>query len=59
MLFRSQNAINAGKSLSVPLPLTAQILEILKSLNAQGFGEEDHSAVLKFFEKISVVEVKD
>jgi 2-hydroxy-3-oxopropionate reductase len=54
-----QNAINAGKSLSVPLPLTAQILEILKSLNAQGFGEEDHSAVVKFFEKISGVEVKE
>jgi len=54
-----QNSINAGKLLNVPLPLTEKILEILKSLLDSGFGEEDHCAMLKFFEKISGVEVKD
>ena len=42
-----QNVLNAGEKLNLPLPLTAQVLEILKSLSSSGKGEEDHSAILK------------
>lgn len=54
-----QNALNAGSSLSIPLPLSSQLLETLKSLTSLGYGELDHSAMLKYYENISGVEVKD
>ncbi len=54
-----QNVLNAGEKLNLPLPLTAQVLEILKSLSSSGKGEEDHSAILKYFENISGVEVSE
>jgi len=52
-----QNVINASSSLNIPLPLSAQLLEVLKSLSASGNGELDHSGIIKFFENISTVEL--
>jgi 2-hydroxy-3-oxopropionate reductase len=52
-----QNVINASSSLNIPLPLSAQLLETLKSLTASGNGELDHSAIIKYFENISTVEL--
>ncbi|MCD4669312.1 MAG: 2-hydroxy-3-oxopropionate reductase [Actinomycetia bacterium] len=52
-----QNVINASSSLNIPLPLSAQLLEILKSLTASGMGELDHSGILKYFENISDVKL--
>lgn len=54
-----QNVLNAGEKLNLSLPFTAQVLEILKSLSSSGKGEEDHSAILKYFENISGVEVSE
>lgn len=54
-----QNALNTGTSLNIPLPLSSQMLEILKSLTNSGNGELDHSVVLKYYENITGVEVKE
>ena len=54
-----QNVLNAGKSLNIPLLLSAQLLEILKSLTSSGSGDLDHCGILKFYENISGVEVKE
>jgi len=52
-----QNVLNAGSSLNIPLPLSAQLLEILKSLTSSGNGELDHSGIVKFYENISGVKI--
>jgi len=52
------NALSTGKDLGVPLPLTSFVQQILVSLIAEGRGEDDHSAIATFFEKMAKVEIK-
>ncbi len=52
------NAIETANGLDVPLPFTSQALEVLKALKVSGSAKEDHSAIVKYFEKIADVEVK-
>lgn len=47
------NALNASHSVHASLPLTAHIMEIMQALKADGCEKEDHSAIVKFYEKIS------
>jgi 2-hydroxy-3-oxopropionate reductase len=47
------NAIMTGHSVGAPLPLTAGIMEMFQTLHAYGYGSEDHSALVKFYEKIA------
>lgn len=54
-----QNVLNAGSALSVPLPLTALVLEMLKSLTSSGYGDLDNAGIIKFYEGISKIEVKE
>lgn len=53
-----KNALSTAKDLSVPLPLTGLIQQIFISLMAEGRGDEDHSALATFFEKMARVEIK-
>ena len=52
------NALETAHDVGVPLPLTAGIMEILQSLRIDGSGNEDHSAIVKYYEKLSKVEVR-
>ncbi len=54
-----QNALNVGTSLNIPLLLSAHLLEVLKSLTNSGNGDLDHCGIIKFYENISGVEVKE
>jgi 2-hydroxy-3-oxopropionate reductase len=47
------NAIATGHSGGSPLPLTAWVMEMLQTLSAQGYGSEDHSALVRFYEKLA------
>lgn len=47
------NAIAAGHKLGAPLPLTAAVMEMLQTLHADGNGQSDHSALVKYYEKIA------
>ena len=51
-------ALSTGKDLGVPLPLTSFVQQILVSLIVEGRGEDDHSAIATFFEKMAKVEIK-
>jgi 2-hydroxy-3-oxopropionate reductase len=53
-----QNALSTAKDLGVPLPLSSFVQQIILSLMTDGRGEEDHSALATFFEKIAKVEIK-
>ena len=52
------NALTTAKDLGVPLPLTSFIQQILVSLIIDGKGENDHSAIATFFEKMAKVEIQ-
>ena len=43
------NAMNAGTLFDSPMPLTEQMLEIMKKLSANGDGSSDHSAIAKHY----------
>lgn len=51
------NALNASHSVNASLPLTAHIMEIMQALKADGCEKEDHSAIVKYYEKVSDVSV--
>ena len=47
------NALNAAHNVSSPVPLTGQLMEIMQGLKADGFDKEDHSSIVKYYEKIA------
>ncbi len=51
------NALNASHAVSASLPLTASVMEIMQALKNDGCAAEDHSAIVKYYEKISDVSV--
>ena len=51
------NAINTAREIGVPLMLTNQVMEILQSLHVAGDGQCDHSAIIKFYEKLADISV--
>jgi 2-hydroxy-3-oxopropionate reductase len=53
-----QNALSTAKDLGVPLPLSSFVQQIILSLMTEGRGEEDHSALATFFEKMAKVEIQ-
>lgn len=52
------NALNAAHANSSPAPLTAQLMEIMQFLKSEGHATEDHSSIVKYYEKISGVIVE-
>ncbi|MBW7571415.1 2-hydroxy-3-oxopropionate reductase [Caproiciproducens faecalis] len=46
------NALETGHGVGAPLPLTAEVMEMLQTLHADGCGQDDHSALAKYYEKI-------
>lgn len=52
------NALNAGHAIHAALPLTAQAMEIMQTLSNDGWGRNDHGAIVKFYEKMSNLELK-
>ena len=52
------NALNASHAVNASLPLTSQLMEIMQSLKADGCEMDDHSAIVKYYEKISKVSVE-
>ncbi len=51
------NVLETSHDLGVPLPLTATVMEILQSLKADGMLDMDHSAIVRYYEKLAHVEV--
>lgn len=51
------NALETSRAVGAPLPLAAQAMEIMQAIKLDGCGVEDHSSIVKFYEKIANVEV--
>ena len=52
------NALDTGHGVGTPMILTAAVQEMLQWLHNNGSGSDDHSAILKYYERITGVEVK-
>ena len=47
------NALDTGRGLGTPMLLTAEVQEMLYWLHNNGSGSEDHSAIFRFYEKLT------
>jgi 2-hydroxy-3-oxopropionate reductase len=47
------NALDTGHETGSPLPLTALAREMMETLHADGFGKDDHSALARYYAKVS------
>ncbi|UOM51333.1 2-hydroxy-3-oxopropionate reductase [Sphaerochaeta associata] len=47
------NALDTGHGVGSPLPLTALAREMMETLHADGFGGDDHSALARYYAKLS------
>ena len=53
-----QNALDTAHALNVSLPLTANIMETMQALKGDEMGANDHSAIVRYYEKLAKVEVR-
>ncbi len=47
------NALETAHEVGAPLPLTSQVMEMMQTLRADSFGGDDHSALARYYAKIS------
>jgi len=47
------NALLTAQSCEMPVPLTAAVMQFMQAVKLDGCGQNDHSALAKFYEKIS------
>ncbi len=52
------NAIETGHQVGAPLPLTSAVMEMMQALKVDGKEENDHCALVQYFEKLTQIEVK-
>ena len=53
-----QNALDTAHELNVPIQLTASVMEVLQALKVDGFAANDHSAIVRYYEKLAKKEVR-
>ncbi len=51
------NVLETSRKVGVPLPLASQVMEIMQAIKQDGCDVEDHSSIVKFYEKIANTEV--
>lgn len=47
------NALATGHEVGAPLPLSALVMEMMQTLHADSMGDCDHSALAKYYEKLT------
>ena len=52
------NAIETGHDVGVPLPLTSSVMEILQALKVDGKGQNDHSGIAMYYEKMAKIDAR-
>jgi 2-hydroxy-3-oxopropionate reductase len=53
-----QNALDTAHHLNAPVPLTAVVMETLQALKVDGLETSDHSAIVRYYEKLAGIEVR-
>ena len=52
------NILETGHGVNAPLPLSAAVMEMMQALKVEDLGGADHSALVRYYEKMAKVEVK-
>ncbi|WP_371377534.1 2-hydroxy-3-oxopropionate reductase [Sporomusa aerivorans] len=52
------NVLETSHEVGVPLPLTSAVMEMMQALKVDGLEMEDHSSLVKYYEKLAKTEVK-
>jgi len=52
-----KNVVNTAHELDIPVPMSAQLFEVMQGLKVRGLMDDDHSAIVKHFELLAGVEV--
>lgn len=47
------NALETGHGVGSYLPMTAMVMEMMQTLHADGCGQDDHSGLVKYYEKLT------
>ncbi|KIR03574.1 2-hydroxy-3-oxopropionate reductase [Lachnospiraceae bacterium TWA4] len=47
------NALNAAHAINMPVPMTAQMMEVMQELANHDESMNDHSDIVKYYERIS------
>ena len=53
-----KNVLSTAHEIDVPMPLTAQLFEIMQYLKVSGHMNDDHGGIVQYFEQLADVEVK-
>ena len=53
-----QNALDTAHALNVPVPLTANVMETMQALKNDDLATSDHSAIVRYYEKLARIEVR-
>ncbi len=53
-----KNVLDTSHEVGVTLPLTASVMEIMQALKADGHEGEDHSSIVRYYEKLDNIIVK-
>lgn len=51
------NVLDCAHSVGAPVPMTASIMEIMQWLHTNGYGQSDHSAVAKYYEHLTGIQI--
>ena len=51
------NALSCAHMVGSPLPMTAEVQEVLQWLHNQGCGQSDHSAIARFYEHLTGIKL--
>lgn len=52
------NVLDTGHGVDAPLPLTSLVREMMSALDGDGLAAEDHSSLVKVYEKLAGVELR-
>ena len=50
------NVLDCAHAVGAPVPMTAAVQEILQWLHNNGCGQQDHSAIIKYYKKLTGIE---
>lgn len=53
-----KNVVNTAHDLDIPVPMSAQLFELMQGLKVRGLMDDDHGALVKHFEALAGVEVR-
>lgn len=51
------NVLDCAHCVGAPVPMTASVMEILEWLHANGYGQCDHSAIAKYYEHLTGIQI--